>query len=229
MVPAAGAAGDGLQRHGRDVDEQRAGRRCVPRAVERHAERGVCRRDDRARTAFSSSTTCASNSRSTVLPSTAVARDAVEALERRVPANHAVAGPDHQQPIVERLEDVLVEGVQAIELGRLEVQLPIEAAVLDGGRGLRGHGGDQRGVFGAERLAAGAPAERQHGDRGVLGDARHEVVDAGVAPELDLFGGEPGRRQRIVEPHGMRAVADATPMPDAPDSFGGALLEALHG
>ena len=45
----------------------------------------------------------------------------------------------------------------------------------------------------------GATAEagqRQDRDGGVLGNARHEVVRAAVAPEFDLFSREPRRRQR---------------------------------
>ena len=37
-------------------------------------------------------------------------------------------------------------------------------------------------------------------------DARHEVVDAGVAPELDLLGDEARRRDRIVERDGVAGV-----------------------
>ena len=52
-------------------------------------------------------------------------------------------------------------------------------------------------------LLSGSPrvlaAERQHRDRAVLRDARDEVVEAGVAPELDLFSGEAPDRRWIVE------------------------------
>ena len=40
------------------------------------------------------------------------ARDAVQALERLVPADHPIVKPDDEQAIVERFEDVLVEGAQ---------------------------------------------------------------------------------------------------------------------
>ena len=42
-------------------------------------------------------------------------------------------------------------------------------------------------------------AEREHGDRRPFEDARHEVVDAVVAPELDFLGGKPRGGNRIVE------------------------------
>ena len=64
------------------------------------------------------------------------ARHAVEALERLVPADDAIVEADHEQPVVERFEDVLVEGAQAIELRRLDVELAIQPAVLDRGRRL---------------------------------------------------------------------------------------------
>ena len=47
------------------------------------------------------------------------------------------------------------------------MQLAIEPAVLDGRRRLSGHGREQRHVFAGERLAALAPAEREHRDRRV--------------------------------------------------------------
>ena len=79
------------------------------------------------------------------------AGDAVETLQRRVPANHLFAGTNHQQAIVEGLENVFVESVQPVELGGLEMQLAIEAPVFNRGGGLRRYGSDERGVLGAER------------------------------------------------------------------------------
>ncbi len=49
-------------------------------------------------------------------------------------------------------------------------------------------------------------AERQDGDRRALEHARHEVVDALIAPELHLLGGEPRGRDRIVERDGVPGV-----------------------
>ena len=39
-----------------------------------------------------------------------------------------------------------------------------------------------------------------------LEHARHEVVDAGIAPELDFFGGEARGRNRIVERDGLTGI-----------------------
>ena len=55
----------------------------------------------------------------------------VDALERVVPAHHRAVAADHEQAVVERLEDVLVEHPQPIELRGLDVQLAVEAGVLD--------------------------------------------------------------------------------------------------
>ena len=72
------------------------------------------------------------------LPQRVGARDAVNALEGLVPADDTIVETDDQQAVVQRFENVLVEGAQPIQLGRLDVQLTIEAAVLDGRRGLSG-------------------------------------------------------------------------------------------
>ncbi len=92
------------------------------------------------------------------------------------------------------------------------MELAIEPAVFDGGRRLTGDGRQQVHVFAGQRLAGLPPAEREHGVDAIIRDARHEVVDAGVAPELDFFGRETADRQRIVEPHG---VAIGQPAADA--------------
>ena len=139
----------------------------------------------------------------------------------------AIVEADHQQAVVERLEDVLVEGAQPIELGGLEVQLAVQPAVLDRGRGLSGHRRQQRHVFAGQRLAAVAAAERQHGDGGVVRDARHEVVDAGVAPELDFLGGEPAGGERIVEAHRVAGRQPRGKLPIPAQSGGGAVLEPV--
>ena len=59
------------------------------------------------------------------------AAQAVDALEGVVPAHHRAVAADDEQAVVERLEDVLVEDAQAIELRRLDVQLAVEPRVLD--------------------------------------------------------------------------------------------------
>ena len=134
------------------------------------------------------------------------ALDAVEALERVIPADDALVLVEHDQPVVERLEDVLVELAHPAELLGLEVELPVQPAVLDRGRDLAGDRRQQREILAVERLVGVLPAERQHGDRRAFEDAGHEVVDALIAPELDFLGGEPRGGNRIVERDGVAAV-----------------------
>ena len=93
------------------------------------------------------------------------ARHAVQRFERAVPAHDPVVEVEHQQAVVERLEDVLVELAHPIELVGLEVQLPVEAGVLERGRHLAGDGGEQRHVLAVERLVGVLAAEREHRDR----------------------------------------------------------------
>ena len=61
-------------------------------------------------------------------------------LERPVPPDDAVVQVVHDQPVVERLEDVLVELAQALKLAGLELQLPVQPAVLERGRHLAADG-----------------------------------------------------------------------------------------
>ena len=128
-----------------------------------------------------------------------VMRDAIQRRQSRVPSHHPVIQIDDEQAIVERLEDVLVEGTHPIDFERLYVELTIEPGVLECGRDLSGHCRKQRHILAAERLAAVLAAEREHRDRALLRDAWHEVVQAGVAPELDLFDGKTPDRGRVIE------------------------------
>ena len=77
--------------------------------------------------------------------------------------DRAVAADD-EQAVVERLEDVLVEHPQAVELRGLDVQLAIEARVLDRGGDLAGHRRHQPEVVAGQRLAVLAAAEAEHRD-----------------------------------------------------------------
>ena len=135
------------------------------------------------------------------------------ARERDSSARRAVAA-NHEQAIVERLENVLVEDVQPVELRRLEVQLAVEAAVLDGRGHLSRHGRHSA----MSSLLSGSPFSRRPSASTAidasLRDARHEVVDAGVAPELDLLGREARRppSDRRAAPSGP-AEADANAEP----------------
>ncbi len=92
------------------------------------------------------------------------------------------------------------------------VELTVEPRVLERGGHLRRNGGQQRHVLAAQRLARVLAAECEDRGRARLRDARHEVVQAGVAPELDFLGGKPSHRGRIVERHEVaagQAPADA--------------------
>ncbi len=94
----------------------------------------------------------------------------------------------------------------------LELQLVIEAAVLEGRRHLRRHRLEQRHVLAVERLAALLAAERHHGNRPFLGDAGDEAMDAELLPMADFLDGEAPHRERLVEVDGLPAadpVADA--------------------
>ncbi len=133
-------------------------------------------------------------------------RDAVRRLERPVPADDLLSGVEHHQAVVERLEDVLVELAHPADLLGLEMELPVQPAVLDRGRHLSGDRGEQPEVLAVERLVAVLTPERQHGDRRTLENARDEVVDVLVAPELHVLGGEAGGGNGIVERHGMTGV-----------------------
>ncbi len=126
-------------------------------------------------------------------------RHAVELFERAVPPEDAAVRIRDDQPVVERLQDVVAELAEAIELFGLDVKLAVEAAVLERGGDLSGNGRQQRRVLAAQRLGAVATAKRQDGDGAVVGDAGHEVEQTPVAPELDLVVGETARGQRIVE------------------------------
>ena len=119
---------------------------------------------------------------------------------------------DDQQTVVERFEDVLVERAQAIELDGLHVELAVQPGVLERGGNLAGDRAEQRHVLAVQVAAGVLAAERQHRDRPFLRHARHEVVETGVAPELDLLDRKPADGDRIVERHDMtggQARADA--------------------
>ena len=133
--------------------------------------------------------------------------DSVEILERMIPADDALLHVEDDEPVVERFEDVLVELAHPPELFRLQVQLAVQAAVLDRRRDLARDRRQQREVLAVERLVGLLAAEREHGDGAALEDARHEVVHPRVAPELHLLGDEPRGRRRIVdERHRMTGV-----------------------
>ena len=105
-------------------------------------------------------------------PDRVAPRDAVQLLQRRVPPDDPVVEVDHEQAVVERLENVLVERAHPVELKRLDVQLPVEASVLKRRGDLARDRDEQRGVFAVQRLARVLPSKRQHGDGAILRHAR---------------------------------------------------------
>ena len=164
--PVAGQGDPAEQRH---LEQRRAARMVPARGAERLDERPVEYLDERSADRVGS-------------------RHAVEGFERVVPADDALVGVEHHQPIVERFENVVVELAHPPEFLRLEVELAIEPAVLDGGRHLRRDRREQREIFAIERLVVLFAAQREHGDGHAFENAGHEVIDALIAPELDLFG-----------------------------------------
>ncbi len=139
---------------------------------------------------------------------------AVEPLERRVPAQDAAVEPHDEQAVVERGDDVLAELPQPVQLVGLDAQFGVQPAVLERRGHLAGDAGEQGEVLAVERLAAVAASHGHHRDRPVVGHARHEVVDAALAPRRHLARGEAPHRERVLERH---RVAVLEPPPDAAD------------
>src|SRR5258708_14149573 len=81
-----------------------------------------------------------------------VAPHTVEALERLVPTDDPLVSLEHDEPIIERLENVVVELAHPPELFGLQVQLTIQPAVLNRGRNLTRNGREQRRIFTVARL-----------------------------------------------------------------------------
>ena len=86
------------------------------------------------------------------------------------------------------------------------MQLAVETSVFNCGRHLTGDGGQQRQIFAVERLVGLLAPQRQHGDRASFEHARHEMVEAGIAPEFDLLRNEPCRGNRIVQGDGPAGI-----------------------
>ena len=138
-------------------------------------------------------------------------RDAIELLQRAIPADDPILEVDDQQSVVERFEDVLVECAHPIDFHRLQVQLAIEPCVLERRRDLTGHCCQQSRVLAAERFAGVLPPDGEHRNRAFRRDAGDEVVEARVAPELDFLDREPADGGGIVE---RDNVTVAQPSPD---------------
>ena len=164
-----------LQRNGRGVDQQPRRRRLRRRTAARLTSgtlNSVVPSGFSSRAARSASTNCRVEDVQQPAADGVGARDAVERLERVVPADDLLVVVEHDQAVVERFEDVLVELAHPAELLGLEVKLAIQAAVLDRGRDLPGDRRQQREVLAVERLVGFLPSEREHGDRRALEDAR---------------------------------------------------------
>ena len=211
------AAGLSLQRNRRGVDQQlRRASSSAPSSPDRErrvsgTRNSVAPYGFSRQAARSASTNGWSNTSGRRRPIALVRGHAVEAFERPVPPDDPLVHVAHHQAIVERFEDVLVELAHAAELFGLEVQLPVQPAVLDGGRHLAGDRGQQREVLAVERLVVVLAPQRQDGDRAAFEHARDEVVDRVVAPELDFLGRETARRRsdRRARPCGRRRAAAA--------------------
>ena len=109
------------------------------------------------------------------------ARLRVHDLHLRVPALDPVVEVDGEDADVDRLDDVLVELLQALELGDLLLEPPVELRVLDGDADVAGQRFEQLHVFAGEEVAVVGAAQANHGDRAraaalAIGDAAGKVV-----------------------------------------------------
>ena len=109
------------------------------------------------------------------------ARPGVHALHLRVPALDAVVEVDGEDADVDGFDDVLVELLQALELGDLLLQAAIELRVLDGDADVAGQRFEHLHVFAGEEVAVvgAAQADDRDGARAAalaVGDAAGQVV-----------------------------------------------------
>ena len=126
-------------------------------------------------------------------------RQAVDAVERCIPAHDPIFEVQHDEPVVQRLDDVLVELANPVDLGRLDLQLRVETTVLDRGGDLRRDRRQQGDVLAAQRLAARLRPQREHRDGPFFRNAGHEIVDPLLSPERDLRLGVPAGGRGVVE------------------------------
>ena len=139
-------------------------------------------------------------------PDRRLAGDAIEFFERAIPPDDLLVAVEHHEAVVERFENVFVELAHAAELFGLEMQLPVEAPVFDCRGDLARNRRQEPEILAVEWLIRLFPAERQHGDRPPLEDARDEVVDPRVPPRLDFFRQKARCRDRIVERDRVAAI-----------------------
>ena len=109
------------------------------------------------------------------------ARLGVHDFHLRVPALDAVVEVDGEDADVDGLDDVLVELLEAFELGDLLFEAAVELGVLNGDADVAGEGFEQLHVFAGEEVAIVGAAEADDGDGAgaaalAIGDAAGQVV-----------------------------------------------------
>ena len=168
MVPRHRASpGLTLKRHGRRVDQEADARRSPVSLPERDTRASTAREQRRRRTdSPARAARSASDERRIEEHRRAMPADRVRRASRRRNVSSArfhrtirSSTSTHDETVVERLEDVLVELAHPAELFGLEMQLAIQPAVLDGRRHLAGHRRQQREVLAVERLVR-RPSDR---------------------------------------------------------------------
>ena len=92
------------------------------------------------------------------------ARLGVHDLHLRVPALDAVFEVDGEDADVDGFDDVLVELLEALELGDLLLEAAVELGVLDGDADVAGEGFEQLHVFAGEEVAVVGAAQADDGD-----------------------------------------------------------------
>ena len=105
------------------------------------------------------------------------AAEGVHGFHLRVPAFDAVVEIEGEDADVDGLDDVLVEFLEALELGDLFFEAGVEAGVLQGDADVAGEGFEQLDIFAGEEVAAHGPAEADDGD----GAAGAEPFDLSTA------------------------------------------------
>ena len=98
------------------------------------------------------------------------AAEGVHGLHLRVPAFDAVVEVDGEDADVDGFDDVLVELLEALELGDFFFQAGVEAGVLEGDADVAGEGFEELDVFARQEVAAQGAAEADDGD-GAAADA----------------------------------------------------------
>ena len=126
----------------------------------------------------------------------------VHDLHLRVPAFDAVVEIDGEDADVDGFDDVLVELLEALELGDLLLEAAVELGVLDGDADVAGERFEQFHVFAGEEVAVVGAAEADDGDGAgasafAIGHAAGQVVvevesAGGVALRFWAGGGPAG-------------------------------------